>query len=99
MINAILKGIMSMVVGLVSLITVPIDTVIAAALPDLSNALNAIGELFTLASNYVGFAISLLGISSETLSLIVLYFTFKLTVPLMISTVKSAIKWYDKIKP
>ena len=99
MINAILKGIMSMVVGLVSLITVPIDAVIATALPDLSNALNAIGELFTLASNSIGFAISLLGISNETLSLIVLYFTFKLTVPLMISTVKGAIKWYDKIKP
>ncbi len=99
MINAILKGIMSMIVGLVSVILTPIDAIIATALPDLSSALTAVGELFKLASNYIGFAVSMTGLSNETLSLIVLFFTFKLTVPLTISTVKSAIKWYDKIKP
>lgn len=99
MINAILKGIMSMVVGLVTVLLAPIDAIITQFLPDLSNALNAVNSLFTLASNYIGFCVSMLGLSNETLSLIVLYFTFKLTVPLLISTVKSAIKWYDKIKP
>ncbi len=99
MINALLKGIMSLIIGLVSTILKPIDLLIVSVLPDLSSALTAVGNLFNFASQYVGFAISATGLSNETLSLIVLYFTFKLTAPLMVSTVKSAIKWYDKLKP
>lgn len=99
MINAILKGIMSMIIGLVSIILAPIDAIITTALPGLDSAFTAIGNMFKLVSNYIGFAVSMTGLSNETLSLIVLFFTFKLTVPLMISSVKSAIKWYDKIKP
>lgn len=98
MINALLKGIMSLIIGLVSVILAPIDAIISAALPDLANALTAVGSMFTLASNYVGFAVSLTGLSNETLSLIVLYYTFKLTVPVTVSTVKLAVKWYDKLK-
>ena len=99
MINALLKGIISLIIGLTSTILKPIDLLIASVLPDLSNALTAVANLFNLASQYVGFAISVTGLSNETLSLIVLYFTFKLTAPLMVSTIKSAIKWYDKLKP
>lgn len=99
MINALLKGIISLIIGLTSTILKPIDLLIASVLPDFSNALSAVASLFNLASQYVGFAISVTGLSNETLSLIVLYFTFKLTAPLMVSTIKSAIKWYDKLKP
>jgi len=99
MINAILKGIMSLVVGLTSIILAPIDLIITSALPGLDSALSAVGNMFKIASNYIGFAVSMTGLSNETLSLIVLFFTFKLTVPIMISSVKTAIKWYDKIKP
>ncbi len=99
MINALLKGIMSLIIGLVSTLLKPIDLLILQFLPDLSNGLTAIGNMLNFASQYIGFAVSLTGLSNETLSLIVLYFTFKLTVPLMISTIKTAIKWYDKLKP
>lgn len=99
MINALLKGMMSMVVGLVSILLKPIDLLILQFLPDLSNGLTAIGELLKTASNGIGFGVSMLGLSNETLSLIVLYFTFKLSVPMLISSIKTAIKWYDKIKP
>ena len=99
MINALLKGIMSLIIGLVSTILKPIDLIIVAVLPDLSGALTAVANLFNFASQYVGFAVSAIGLSNETLSLIVLYYTFKLTAPLMVSTVKTAIKWYDKLKP
>lgn len=99
MINAILKGIMSLIISLVSVILAPIDAIITTALPSLDSALTAVGSMFKVASNYIGFAVSMTGLSNETLSLIVLFFTFKLTVPIMISSVKTAIKWYDKIKP
>lgn len=99
MINALLKGIMSLIMGLVSTLLSPIDLLISQFLPDLSNAINAIGAMFDFASNFLGFCVSLTGLSSSTLSLIVIYFTFKLTVPLLVSSTKTAIKWYNALKP
>ena len=99
MINAILTGIMKLIISLVSILLKPIDLLISAALPDLSSGISAVGNFLNLIKQGLGWAISVTGLSSECLSLIVLYFTFKLTVPLAISTVKLAIKWYDKLKP
>lgn len=99
MINALLQGIMSLIMGLVTVLLSPIDLLIQQFLPDLSGAINAIGSMFTLVGNMLGFCVSLTGLSSSTLSLIVLYYTFKLTVPLLISTIKTAIKWYNALKP
>lgn len=98
MINAILKGIMSLVIGLVNVLLTPIDLAIQSALPDLSSGISAIGSFFSLALHNIGFAISLTGLSSTAISLIILYFTFKLTIPITFSTIKLAIKWYNKLK-
>lgn len=99
MINAILKGIISLIVGLVNLILSPIDALILSALPDLSNALTAVGNFFTFISQGIGWVVSLTGLSNETLSLIVLYFTFKLTAPMFFYMIKLALSWYNKLKP
>lgn len=99
MINAILKGIISLIIGLVSLILTPIDNLILTALPDLSNALTAVGNFLTLISNGIGWAVSLTGLSNEALSLIVMYFTFKLTAPMLFYMIKLALSWYNKLKP
>lgn len=99
MINVFLKGFMSLIMGLVSLLLSPIDLLISQFLPDLSGAINGIGRLFAYVGNGLGFCVSLTGLSGETLSLIVLFYTFKLTVPLLVSTVKTAIRWYNAIKP
>lgn len=99
MINAILKGIMSLIIKLVELLLYPIDLAISTALPDLSAAISSVGEYFGLALQNVGFAVSLTGLSSTAISIIVLYYTFKLTLPITFSTIKLAIKWYDKLKP
>ncbi len=99
MINAILTGIIKLIVGLVSLILTPIDNLILSTLPDLSNALTGVGNFLNLISTSIGWVISALGLSNETLSLIVLYFTFKLTAPMFFYMIKLAISWYDKLKP
>lgn len=99
MINAILKGIISLIVGLVSLILTPIDNLILSVLPDLSNALTAVGSFLNIVANGIGWAVSASGLSNETLSLIVLYFTFKLTAPMLFYMVKLALSWYNKLKP
>lgn len=99
MINAMLKGIISLIIGLVSLILTPIDNLILTALPDLSNALTAVGNFLNLISNGIGWAVSLTGLSNEALSLIVMYFTFKLTAPMLFYMIKLALSWYNKLKP
>lgn len=99
MINTILKGVMSLIISLVNVLLTPIDLAIKTALPDISCALTSIGKFFDLALDNVGFAISITGLSSTAISLLILYFTFKLTLPLTFATIKLAIKWYDKLKP
>lgn len=99
MINAILSGIMGLIIGLVNVLLLPIDLAIKAALPDVSSAISSIGSYFNLALENVGFAISITGLSSTAISIIILYYTFKLTLPITFATIKLAIKWYDKLKP
>ena len=99
MINKILMGIIKLIVSLVSLILAPIDNLIQSALPDLSNALTAVGNFFNLISDVIGWVVSATGLSNETLSLIVMYFTFKLTAPMFFYMIKLALSWYNKLKP
>ena len=76
MINAILKGIFSLVTSLVGILLAPIDAIISTALPSLQTGLNAIGSFLTLITSSIGWVLSVFGLSSECLSLIVLYFNF-----------------------
>lgn len=99
MINALLQGIIKLIISLVTVILSPIDNLIQSALPDLSNALTAVGSFFNLIGNGVGWVISLTGLSNETLSLIVMYFTFKLTAPMLFYMIKLALSWYHRLKP
>lgn len=99
MINAILTGIINLIIGLVNIVLYPIDALILSALPDLSNALTAVGSFLNLISTSIGWVISLTGLSQETLSLIVVYFTFKLTAPMLFYMIKLALDWYEKLKP
>ena len=96
MINSILSGIFKLIIGLVSLILSPIDILIANALPTLDNALTAVANFFTYIGSSIGWAISLTGLSSETLSLIVLYFTFKLKSTMLFYMIKIALSWNNK---
>lgn len=99
MINALLTGIFKLIIGLVSIILTPIDALITSALPSLDSALTAVANFFNYIGSSIGWVISLTGLSSETLSLIVLYFTFKLTAPMLFYMIKLAISWYNKLKP
>lgn len=99
MINAILKGIFTLVIKLVSLLLLPIDTAINAALPGVASALNYVSNFFTYILQFVPWILSWFNLPSIFITFVVGYWTFKLTVPLAIHTVKLALAWYDKIKP
>lgn len=99
MINKLLSGIIKLIVGLVSVILTPIDNVITSTLPGLANALTSVSSFLNICLRSIGWVISLTGISSDVISLIVLYYGFKLTAPMLFYMIKLAISWYDKLKP
>lgn len=98
MINALITGIFNVIISLVNVVLAPIDLLIKQFLPDLSTAISSIGGMFGLVGNVLGFVVSLTGLSSTALSLIVMYYTFKLTVPVLVSAIKQAIRWYNALK-
>lgn len=98
MINKLLMGVFKLVIGLVNVILTPINLLITNYLPDLSNALALIRQLFNLAFTYVGWVLDSMFVSRETISLLIAVLTMRLTIPLAISAVKLAIKWYNALK-
>jgi len=97
-INAIMQGIFSIIIGLVNILLTPIDALISSALPDLSDGLDMVSQFFSWVSGVIPWSVSWFGLNSTVLNLFVGYITFELTAPLVISTIKLAIKWYDKLK-
>lgn len=99
MIKAIINGIFKLIISLVSVLLAPIDTLITNYLPSLSVAINAVGSFLNICTQSIGWVLSCFGLSSTCISLIIIYFTFKLTVPLLIYVFKLAIKWYHMLAP
>lgn len=99
MIGKILSGIMSLIIGLINLLLYPIDALISTALPSLSSALSAVGSFLNVALQSIGWVISLTGISSNVISLVIAYYVFKLTVPMLFYLVKLVLSWYNRLKP
>lgn len=99
MINAILQGIITLIISLVNVILIPIDNIITSVLPDLSNALNSVSQFLHICLNSIGWVISLTGLSNQVISLIILYFGFSLTAPMLFYLIKLALAWYNRLKP
>lgn len=99
MISALLQGVITLIIDLVSLILVPFDLIITALLPDVANFLAVVGQFFNTLTQSMGWVVSSLGISQVFIDTIVVYFVFKLTAPLSVHAVKLAIKWYKALKP
>lgn len=98
MINALIKGIFNIVLGLVNLILTPINALILTFIPDLGNIFGIIRQFFTTCFTYIGWVRDASFIEGYTISLAIAYWTFKLTAPLAVNTIKLAIKWYNSLK-
>lgn len=98
MINAILTGVFNLVIGLVNVLLVPIDNLINSALPSVSDGINYVNGFITYILSIIPYICSWLNLPKLFIDLIIGYWTFKLTVPLAVHTVKLAIQWYDKLK-
>lgn len=98
MINAILQGIFSIVIGFINVLLSPINNLIATMLPGLNTILNYISSFFSSVTTYFGWILNATFIDSEVLSFLILYWTFKLSFPVLVASIKLVVKWYDKLK-
>lgn len=99
MIKKILSGIIKLIIGLCTIILTPIDNLIESSLPQLSSAFTAIGNFLNIISSSIGWVISLTGLSSNAISLLVAYYGFTLTAPMLFYMIKLALSWYNRLKP
>lgn len=95
----IITAILWLIINLIKVILLPIDALISGVLPSLDSAFTAIASLLTTIGSAIGWAISLSGISTMAIGLIVAYYVFALTVPLSVWLIKLVVGWYDKLKP
>lgn len=99
MINKLLLGIIKLITSIVSVLLTPINSLVTAIIPDLTKYFNIIENLFEYMFQYVDWFIDALMINSDTISLVIICITARLTIPVAISTTKLAVKWYNQLKP
>lgn len=99
MISKIFTFLFNLVISLVSILLGVVDGIIEQFVPSIADALDMVSALFNNVLNYIPWVMSWMGLNTVVVTLAVAVFTFELTVPLLVHTVKLAIKWYDKLKP
>ncbi len=99
MISSLLLGFFKLLTFIVNLVLSPINLLILNAFPNLNDALNSINSFFSLCFRYVPWVVDALGITPLALNIVILYWTFALTVPLTVFVIKIAVKWYHYLMP
>lgn len=98
MINAILTGIMNLIMGFVQVLLYPIDAIINQFLPGVNNMFSYITSAFNVVGQFFGWIIDAALIHSEVISFIILVITFRLTTPILVYAIKLVVRWYNALK-
>jgi len=98
-ITFIFNFLMGIIMMGVKILLLPIDLLIQNTMPEFSDTLTAIANLFTLIGTGIGWAIAAAGLPFAVVALVVTYTIFKLTLPLQIWFIKLGLKWYRTLKP
>lgn len=87
------------VLTVLTFIFVPLDALVSTYLPVLDNMLTTVSNYLSYIFTYMGWVISLSGISSTAIAIVISYYIFVLTVPVPIWLIKLGIDWYHHLKP
>lgn len=98
MINNIINGIFDFVINTINILLLPLNKLIEQYLPGLDSAMNYIMNFLDYISDLIPWAVSYFGLNQDILSLVVAYLVFRITLPLTITPIKFAIKWWNALK-
>ena len=91
--------VLDFVIYIVNILLVPFDFVVSNFMPSyIENSLSYIVNAFGVAFSYIGYVLDSVGFESFTIVLFADYMLFKVMVPLGVSVIKLAIRWYYTIK-
>lgn len=99
MMTIFLHFIVNLLTTIVNVCLAPINLLIFDNFPDLNNALSSISSYFTYASTYINYFADALALTPLALDMIIFYFSFMLVVPLSVSIIKTAVKWWHYLVP
>lgn len=99
MANAIVKVFLKLAKSLLGVVLAPLNILINALIPNFSNYITPIYNLFNLILNSIGYVIDLLGISNVALTIVVLTITYNVLVMLSAYSLKIGVKWYRALMP
>lgn len=95
--SSVLNVVFSSLISFVNLLLAPIDSLINTYIPDLSNALSGISNFLSIIGQNIAWCVSLTGLSSSAISLIILYYIFILSVKPTVYFFKLIVKWIRSI--
>lgn len=99
MIAKLFQALFNLIIGLINILLSPIDAIIQAAFPAVASLLSSVNSMFTIASTGIGWVVGVSCLPPLAFQLLLSYYTFILTVPLAISSIKLVIRWYNALKP
>lgn len=99
MINGILNGIFNFVFSLISIILLPIDTLISSAFPSFSEVLTSFGNFVTNILGVIPWVLSWFNIPISLLAFVCYYVIAKMTTSVAVHEIKLLLAWYRKLVP
>ena len=99
MANAIVKVFLKLAKSLLGVVLAPLNILINTLIPNFSDYITPIYNLFNLVLNSIGYVIDLLGISQVALTIVVLTITYNVIVTLSAYSLKLGVKWYRALMP
>lgn len=94
----IFTAIIYILLGLIRIIMLPIDFIINQFIPNFSQLTTNIISFFETVTTYLGWAINAIPLNSIALALIVAFWTFKLSAPVIAWLLKLTFKWWRAVK-
>lgn len=77
----------------------PLESIVLSELPGLTGFNNMVVGFINWLSNFVVWAFSWLPFSTGFYTMLFLYFSFTLTIPLIVHTLKLIIQWWHALAP
>lgn len=99
MINKLLKGLFSVVIGLVETILSPIQTLIDNAVPQLDDVFSLFSQFLTFIGNFVFWVLSWFHIPQFLFVAVIGIIVAKITIGKLVHIVKLALAWWRTLMP
>ena len=98
MINAIIKGIFSLIMMLANLVLSPIISLITALFPDLGTAITNVVAYFTSMLQFVPLCLDFLMVPRQAITFLFDYYVIKYTIYLTVRSIRACLVIYNKLK-